>query len=417
MFENISCCRICGSDGLNKVFDLGNLVSCGIFPAADAPDPAAMPLEVMQCTSCGLVQLRHNFHQDELFRHSYGYRSGINEAMRAHLQSVVASVCRRVALRDGDIVLDIGSNDGTTLSFYRNPKLLRVGIDPTIDNFKQYYDPEIFTLADFFSHENFRTVMPSGKARVITSIAMFYDLPDPNAFVDDIRRVLDEDGVWVVEQSYLPTMVETSSFDTICHEHLEYYGLGQIVRLVERNGLRVIDASLNDVNGGSFQVSVCHQGAPFGCNDRAINALLDREKGEGYLGSAPFERLKKQVSQVRDSVMGFLQQAKSNAQLVHGYGASTKGNTLLQHFGISADLLPAIAERNANKFGCRTPGTRIPIISEEASRAQHPDYYFVLPWHFRQGFVARERTFLEGGGKLVFPLPRFEIVTSNDLPG
>jgi len=374
-----------------------------------------MPLEVTQCTSCNLVQLRHDFHQNDLFRHSYGYRSGINEAMRAHLLGVVASIGRRVSLREGDIVLDIGSNDGTTLSFYQSPKVVRAGIDPTIDNFKQYYDPEILTLADFFTHESFRKLIPSGKARVVTSIAMFYDLPNPNTFVDDIRKVLADDGIWVVEQSYLPTMVETSSFDTICHEHLEYYGLGQIVRLVEQNGLRVVDVSLNDVNGGSFQVSVCHQGASFGRNDTAINALLERESREGYLGPAPFEQLKKQVSQVRDNVMGFLHDAKSSGRLVHGYGASTKGNTLLQHFGISTDLLPAIAERNASKFGCRTPGTRIPIISEEASRAQRPDFYFVLPWHFRQGFVVRERAFLEGGGKLAFPLPKFEIVSLNDL--
>lgn len=403
-------CRSCASNDMRVVYDLGELVSCGIFPRIGEKDPPALPLQLVQCGQCSLVQLAHNFPQDDLFRHSYGYRSGLNEAMIAHLSGIVSEICGRVALKAGDIILDIGSNDGTTLSRYTVPGLVRIGIDPTIDMFRKYYQPGIKAVADFFTAAKFHSVFPNGKAKVVTSIAMFYDLPDPNAFVRDIASVLAEDGIWVLEQSYLPTMIDRQSFDTICHEHLEYYGLRQIVDLMKNNGLRVVDAQLNEANGGSFRVTGCHAAAAYTSNTAAINALLEREEREGYAGPAPIERLRKSVEGVKARVVSFLTEAKATGKLVHGYGASTKGNTLLQYFGITADLLPAIADRNPTKFGCRTPGTNIPIISEEESRAQNPVYYFVLPWHFREGFIARENAFLKRGGGLVFPLPQFEIV-------
>jgi NDP-4-keto-2,6-dideoxyhexose 3-C-methyltransferase len=409
LFNAVTDCRICRSSSLKSVFNLGELVSCGVFPRANEPDPPSMPLELIQCADCGLVQTRHNYQRDDLFRHTYGYRSGINESMMAHLASLVASVERRLQLREGDIVLDIGSNDGTTLGFYQTPGLIRIGIDPTIENFKKYYHPRVITVADFFTADNFNKLKLGRRARAVTSIAMFYDLPDPNGFVADVRDVLAPDGIWVLEQSYLPTMIDTSSFDTVCHEHLEYYGLRQIALLAERNGMRVVDVSLNDVNGGSFQITICHEAGPWQSNVKSINALLDREQAEGYDAATPFDRLRSNVATIRDQLLTFLTEAKGAGKLVHGYGASTKGNTLLQHFGITASELPAIADRNQTKFGCRTPGTNIPIISEIESRAQNPDYYLVLPWHFRDGFIARERQFLERGGKFVFPLPKFEV--------
>src|SRR6202035_1916930 len=288
--------------------------------------------------------------------------------------------------------------------------LVRIGIDPTIERFKQYYQPGILTVADFFTAELFfRSLNQGARAKAVTSIAMFYDLPDPNAFVADVRDVLEPNGIWVLEKSYLPTMIDTSSFDTVCHEHLEYYGLRQIILLAEHNGMRVVDVTLNDVNGGSFQITMCHRDGTHASNHQAINALLEREKAEGYGGKRPFDMLRSHIATVREKVMTFLSDAKRNGKLVHGYGASTKGNTLLQHFGITTDLLPVIADRNPTKYGCRTPGSNIPIISEVESRAQKPDYYFVLPWHFRDSFIARERDFLERGGIFVFPLPKFEM--------
>ena len=403
-------CRICGSDQFRELFDLGQLHSCGVFPRQDEADPPAAPLNLIQCVACGLVQLSHDFSGDDLFRSTYGYRSGLNESMVHHLGQVVAAAQRRVALRAGDVVLDIGSNDGTLLSSYDVADIVRIGIDPTIARFQKYYPPGILTLDAFFTEKNFRHLCASGQARIVTSISMFYDLPAPNDFVQDVGSILADDGIWILELSYLPSMVERNSFDTICHEHLEYYSLKQIVDLTQRHGLRVFDVILNDVNGGSFQVWVCRSWAPYAANNEVIKGLLDKEKKDGYASGTPILELKARVKAARSSVLAFLADARRRGKLVHGYGASTKGNTLLQFFGITPELLPAIAERNNEKFGCRTPGTGIPIISEEQSRALQPDYYFVLPWHFREAFLKRESEFIQRGGRFVFPLPTLDIV-------
>jgi NDP-4-keto-2,6-dideoxyhexose 3-C-methyltransferase len=403
-------CRICDTRHFRELFDLGQLHSCGVFPRQNEADPPAAPLNLVQCTACGLVQLSHDFAGDDLFRSTYGYRSGLNESMVAHLGGITAAVQRRVALKAGDIVLDIGSNDGTLLSSYGVADIVRIGIDPTIARFRKYYPPGVLTLDEFFNEKNFRSLCASGSAQIVTSISMFYDLPAPNDFVRDIAGILASDGVWILEQSYLPTMVDRNSFDTICHEHLEYYCLRQIVDLAARHGLRVFDVSLNDVNGGSFQVWVCHNDAPYLSNSEAIDSFLQQEEKQGYAGGKPILDLKARINSVRDNVLEFLADARDRGKLVHGYGASTKGNTLLQFFGITPELLPAIAERNEEKFGCRTPGTGIPIISEDESRALRPDYYFALPWHFREAFLRRESEFIARGGRFVFPLPNLDIV-------
>jgi NDP-4-keto-2,6-dideoxyhexose 3-C-methyltransferase len=403
-------CRICASSQFRELFDLGQLHSCGVFPRQGEPDPPAAPLDLVQCAACGLVQLSHDFAGDDLFRSTYGYRSGLNESMVTHLGHIAAAAQRRVALRSGDIVLDIGSNDGTLLSSYSVADIVRIGIDPTIAQFRKYYPPGVLTLGEFFNEKNFRSLCASGSARIVTSISMFYDLPAPNDFVRDLASILAPDGVWILEQSYLPSMVDRNSFDTICHEHLEYYCLRQIIDLTAPHGLRVFDVSLNDVNGGSFQVWVCRADAPYPSNNEAIANLAKAEETQGYASGKPVLDLKARVNSVRSTVLEFLTNARRQGKLVHGYGASTKGNTLLQFFAITPELLPAIAERNEEKFGCRTPGTGIPIISEKESRALSPDYYFVLPWHFREAFLKREKEFIARGGRLVFPLPNLDIV-------
>lgn len=403
-------CRICNLVQFRELFDLGQPHLCGVFPRRGEADPPAAPLNLVQCTACGLVQLSHDFSGDDLFRSTYGYRSALNERMVTHLGRIVAAAQSRVALEPGNVVLDIGSNDGTLLTLYRVDGIVRVGIDPTISRFRKYYSPGILAVDDFFTEKSFRSLCPSGSARIVTSISMVYDLPSPNDFVRDIAAILASDGVWILEQSYLPTMVDRNSFDTICHEHLEYYCLRQIIDLTARHGLRVFDVSLNGVNGGSFQVWACRTDAPYSTNRAVIDDLLKSEKDQGYASGKPVLDLKARINSAKSSVLAFLTNARRQGKLVHGYGASTKGNTLLQFFGISPELLPAIAERNEEKFGCRTPGTGIPIISEDESRALHPDFYFVLPWHFREAFLRRESEFIERGGRLAFPLPKLEIL-------
>jgi hypothetical protein len=243
---------------------------------------------------------------------------------------------------------------------------------------------------------------------------MFYDLNDPNTFIKDIAKVLDEEGIWLTEQSYLPTMIERNSFDTICHEHLEYYTLKQINILAEKHNMRIVDVKMNDINGGSFQVILCHKNSSLSSNNKEIFKILKQEKLKGYHGSHvahPIRKLIAKINKIKIKVINFLIKKKNQGKIVHGYGASTKGNTLLQYFNISTDLISVIADRNKDKFGCCTPGTNIPIISEKDSRLLNPDYFFVLPWHFYKSFINREKRYLNRGGKFIFPLPNFKIVS------
>lgn len=409
IYHRINSCRICGGGELHPVMNLGSQALTGRFPAANEPDPPTAPLEVVRCESCGLVQLAHSVNVNEMFRSTYGYRSGTNATMRNHLAQLTADLTKRAALAEGDVVLDVGCNDGTLLKSYPIEKLVRVGIDPIAETFRDQYPAGFNVHADFFSADSFRRVMPGRAARAITSIAMFYDLDDPSGFVADIATALAPDGIWVTEQSYLPEMLDKNSFDTICHEHFEYYGLAQIEKLVADRGLRIFDVRLNDINGGSFQVWVCHAAANYAENTAMLETLRRRESEMGLATDEPFAKLRATVTALGDRLKTFIADEVARGKRVYVYGASTKGNVLLQHFGLDHRLLTACADRSPNKWGLRTPGTAIPIISEEQAR-KDADYFLVLPWHFRDEFVAREADFIARGGRLIFPLPDFEIV-------
>ncbi len=404
--EEIKSCRICHHEDFTEVFDFGNVASCGYFPESANENVPSAPMVLIRCTQCLLVQLKHDYRQDDLFRHTYGYRSGLNETMKNHLRGIVNEASALVGLKPGDIVLDIGSNDCTLLKAYVSKDLHRIGIDPTSDQFKEFYPDDVTRVGDFFTSQAFRNVFPTQKAKIITSIAMFYDLPDPNKFVADIADALAEDGVWVFEQSYLPTMLKQKSFDTVCHEHLEYYGLSQLITLLRRHKMRIFNVEFNDINGGSFRLYACHDSARFPQNLDKINHILENEKEIEPL----LARFAQDIESIKNSILLLLNECKNKGQKVHGYGASTKGNTLLQYCGITTDLIEAIADRNPVKWGKYTPGMTIPIISEAESREANPDYFFVLPWHFKSEFLTREESFRQKGGKFIFPLPEVECV-------
>jgi NDP-4-keto-2,6-dideoxyhexose 3-C-methyltransferase len=340
----------------------------------------------------------------------YGYRSGLNRAMVAHLHGKVRRILETVALGKGDLVIDIGSNDGTTLAAYPAGGADLVGIDPGGEAFRRHYPPHVRLIPEFFSAKAVRSAFGARRARVITSFAMFYDLEAPMEFMREVRDCLDDDGVWVFEQSYMPTMLAMNAYDTICHEHLEYYALGPILWMMERVGLRVLDVELNGVNGGSFSITAARAGAPHHGRPEAIAALLAREAAAQLDTLEPYREFGVRVAAQRDVLLRFLRDARASGQKVFGYGASTKGNVLLQYCGVTPDDLPCIAEVNEEKFGAFTPGTLIPIVSEAEARARKPDYFLVLPWHFRDAIVERERDWLAAGGKLVFPLPHIDVV-------
>jgi NDP-4-keto-2,6-dideoxyhexose 3-C-methyltransferase len=408
LIREIAECRICRARDFVLVIDLGQQALTGRFPAASEPDPPSAPLVVVRCTHCGLVQLKNSVDTGELFAGNYGYRSGINATMRNHLAGIAAHIGARAGLKSGDAVLDIGCNDGTLLTSYEEPGLLRVGIDPLAEMFRAGYRADLRVGTGFFTADAYGATSGRRSARAVTSIAMFYDLEDPGAFVSDVAKVLAADGIWVLEQSYLPSMLETNSFDTICHEHLEYYSLAQIDRLARAYGLRIFDVGINGINGGSFQVWVCHEGARYVTDSARIGAITENERKLVLMSEKPYASFRSRVSSIGERLRALIKAEAARGKKIYVYGASTKGNVLLQHFGIDASLIRACADKNPIKWGRRTPGTGIPIVSEDAARAD-ADYFLVLPWSFKDEFLARESAFRQRGGKFIFPLPQIEV--------
>ena len=407
----ITACRCCGSAVLESVLSLGDQYLTGVFPRSPGERITSGPLELVKCTgveSCGLVQLRHTYDSSEMYGANYGYRSGLNQSMVRHLGDTVAAIVAKFPPPAGSLVLDIGSNDGTTLSFMPHD-VRRVGMDPTIVKYGKFYQPGIQQIPDFFSAKTFREHFGDQKAAVVTSIAMFYDLEEPLAFVRDIASILAPDGVWYFEQSYLLTMLTQNAYDTICHEHLEYYALRQVQWMMQRCGLRVIDVQLNDVNGGSFSVTVCHDSATHQPNSAAIAAVEVGERAAKLDGLEPYRAFATRVAAHRDALIALIADVRARGQSVLGYGASTKGNVILQYCGFTTNDIPAIAEVNPDKFGAFTPGTHIPIISESEAHARKPDYLLVMPWHFRENLVGRETAYLQSGGRMIFPLPEISV--------
>jgi len=409
-YREVDRCRASGSRNLVSVLNLGHQQLTGVFPRNAAQEVTSGPLELVWCPDSGLLQLHHSYDPSEMYGENYGYRSGLNQSMVAHLTDKVRFLERRVALRGGEVVLDIGSNDATTLKAYSAPGIVRVGIDPTGAKFREHYTDEIRLVPDFFSADAYRSVSKS-PARIVTSIAMFYDLDDPVGFVRQIESILADDGVWHLEQSYMPSMLRMNSYDTICHEHLEYYSLGALVKILGAANMQVVDVAMNAVNGGSFAVTAAKRGATgVHRNDAVIDWLLAQEDRMGLGTPRPYRDFEERVFRHREDLVRLVRALRADGKTILGYGASTKGNVLLQFCGFDADDIAAIAEVNPDKFGCITPGTHIPIVSEADARAMKPDYFLVLPWHFKDGILRRERDYLGGGGKMIFPFPEIEIV-------
>jgi NDP-4-keto-2,6-dideoxyhexose 3-C-methyltransferase len=410
MHKKISSCRICGNTNLEIVLDLGEQMLTGIFPSRIDPEIATKgPLILVKCSnnqySCGLLQLEHSYNKEEMYGKNYGYRSGLNNSMVAHLHSKVDRIISMINLEADDLVIDIGSNDGTTLAAYSHDLNL-VGIDPTGFKYSKYYLSHIKLIPEFFSAQLIENSFPLKKAKVITSFSMFYDLEDPINFMREIYRILDENGIWVFEQSYLPTMIETNSFDTVCHEHLEFYCLKQIQYMAKKIGFLIIDVEFNSINGGSFSVTMKKNTKNQEISPE-IKSILQKETDLGYDTLLPYILFKNRIKFAKENLLNFIRKAKDKGKFVAGLGASTKGNVLLQFCKLNKNDIPFIGEVNTEKFGCYTPGSWIPIISETELLKMKPDYLIVFPWHFRNFFVNNDK-FKEIS--LVFPLPNLEIV-------
>ena len=399
-------CRICRNRTLLPVLDLGTQALTGIFPRPGEAVPKA-PLELVKCgpDGCGLVQLKHTADLSLMYGIHYGYRSSIRPFMVNHLHGKVKLLTGLVDLDSADLVLDIGSNDATLLRAYAANGLTKVGIDPTGEKWREYYPDDVDLIPDFFSRAVFADRYGDRKAKIVTSIAMFYDLPDPLGFMAEVRDILADDGVWMIEMSYAVPLLQIPAYDAICHEHLEYYTLRQIEWMAERVGLTVSTAEITDVNGGSLCVTLVKDSARHKVSESSIEQIRRTEADLALDTMAPYEDFARRVFEHRDKLRAFLDDSRAAGKLTLGYGASTKGNVILQHCGIGPEDLPCIGEVSTEKQGCLTPGTGIPIVSEEEAKARRPDQLLVLPWVHRGGFIEREQEFLAGGGTMVFPLP------------
>ncbi|MBI4422555.1 MAG: methyltransferase domain-containing protein, partial [Elusimicrobia bacterium] len=383
IYREIDRCRICGNPDLAPLLHLGEQALTGLFPRRREQEVPGGPLELVKCRedeageTCGLVQLRQSYDKPTLYGKEYGYRSGLNLSMVKHLHGKVQRILGLVAVGKGDLVVDIGSNDSTLLQAYpaEGPTLL--GIDPTGKKFRRFYPPHIRLVPDFFSAAAVRREVGERKAKVVTSISMFYDLEAPLDFAREVASVLADDGVWVLEQSYLGTMLAANAYDTICHEHLEYYALRQIDWVARRAGLKVIEVEFNLVNGGSFSVTLAKETASHRAGEEAVRRLLARERRVGLHTLAPYAAFKRRVLQHRDRLIAFVERARKRGERVYGYGASTKGNVVLQFCGFTSRDIAAIAEVNEDKFGSFPPGTKIPIVSVAQARTARPDYFLV----------------------------------------
>lgn len=408
-YKEITKCRISGSTDLVKVLSLGEQYLTGVFPTSISERITKGPLDLVWCPDSGLLQMKQSYNLDEMYGDNYGYRSGLNASMVKHLSHKINSLEKLIPLNENDLVIDIGSNDATSLKAYKS-KCKKVGIDPTGTKFKEHYTNEIKLIPDFFSETVFRKFFPNKKAKIITSIAMFYDLENPAAFVKDVFNCLHDEGIWHFEQSYMPSMLRTNSYDTICHEHLEFYSFKVVKNLLEDCGMKILDVQMNAVNGGSFAVTATKKTTSLKSNAPIINWMLQQEEDMGLDTVKPYKDFEERVFKHRKNLTSLINALVDDGKKVFGYGASTKGNVLLQFCGLTCKQIPYIAEVNEQKFGCYTPGTNIPIISEKEARELKPDYFLVLPWHFKNSILEREIKFAEQGGKFIFPLPEIEIV-------
>ena len=408
-------CRACGSSSLKRVIDLGEQFLQGSFvkEGKELPPQRKIALSLVRCDptrderACGLLQLEQSVPPEILYS-AYWYRSGTNNTMRQHLKGI-ADEAAAIVGRTGCVVLDIGCNDGTLLKCYP-ASFTKFGIDPS--DVAQEVTGDISVVQAIFPSGELLATLAGRKCDIVTSIAMFYDLEDPVAFTRSIREILAPDGVWVFEMSYMPTMLKMNSYDTICHEHLEYYSLAVIEYVLHAAGMKVFNCTLNEINGGSIRCYATHA-ENFRYKSDEFNHNIKRLRQEEFDleldTDKPYKNFQDRINVHREELNLLLRKLKKEGKKVHIYGASTKGNTILQWCGIDNRIIDFAAERNPDKYGARTLGTDIPIISEAESRALEPDYYLILPWHFREEFLRREDEVRRRGTKFIFPLPSVEI--------
>lgn len=404
----VAACRICGSSKLIEQIDLGDLALSGVFMNVNEEVLKAQ-LVLSKCANCHLVQLKHSYPNNVLYGDSYGYESNLNPSMARHLKMKARFLERKYLSTTEAVVVDIASNDGTLLNSYINKRLIKVGIDPLIEKISDYYPKDSIKISDFFSSTVYWEKVHK-PADLVTSISVIYDLDQPIQFAKEVNEILSENGIWHFEQSYLPLMVATNSYDTICHEHLLYLTLNDIKFILDSSNFTLIDVSMNDTNGGSIAVTA-QKGKLNQLSDPNIEFTLKNERDLGFQANRAMEMFVQNANLHKKNLTDLIFSYKNCDFEIFGLGASTKGNVLLQWLGLDKSIINSIGDINPKKFGKVTPGTKIPIVNEAEILelgSKNKVISLVLPWHFRRGFIDRSEQYLLRGGKLLFPLPRIE---------
>ena len=412
LLREISKCRVCNGEQLQLVPSLGyqEVVS---FPENNSEVTYTAPLDLVLCGICGLLQLKFTFNRDILYKR-YWYRSGISALMISSLADIVNSAIKCSPLSAGDIVIDIGANDGTLLKQYHSRDIIRVGFEPS-QLYELNDDPGILMINDYFNYHALSLRIGEKKARIITSVAMFYDLDDPNSFVSDVVSCLDEKGVWIIQMNYLGSMIENNTFDNISHEHLEYYSLTSLIYLLNRHNLAVVKVEINDVNGGSFRVFVRFKNLTDSSSEvdrKFIHEMLAKENNMGLMSVTTFQEYIEKINSIGSALKQFLTNEKEKGKRLCIYGASTRGLVILQYFKIDHGLFDFAVDKNPDKWGRYMVGTDIIIYSHEKLVAENPDYMFLLPYHLVEEIKKQEESYLLRGGTIITPLPLPALITS-----
>ena len=401
-------CRNCKNTELFDLFSLGKISFTGRFPNTIRQNVPKAYLNVLMCKKCKLVQLDRNFDLNYLYGKSYGYRTGINKTMTDHVKKIVRKCSALVKLKSKQYVLDIGSNDATLLNFYAND-IIKVGVDPLVNKYKKFYKKINYKISNFFKIKDIEKIKIKKKFKIISGLSVFYDLRDPNKFIKEIKKILDDNGVFVLEHVDLYYIIKNNIFDTICHEHLIFYSSKIIIEMMKNNGLKVFNHEYNEINGGSSRYYICHSKTNFKVS-KNIKKVLLRENLQGIELKKTYKLFFTKILNEKIKLIKLIKKIKNEKQDIHGYGASTKGNVLLQFYNINNKVVNYIADRNPLKWNSFTPGTRIKIISESQSRKIKPHFYLVLPWHFKNEILIREKNIRKKGTKFIFPLPKVRVV-------
>lgn len=409
-YTTISKCRVCGCSDLTPLFSIGSQYVSDFVDSPNGDQSHLVPIELVLCKRCTLVQLLHTAPQDFLYTRHYWYRSGVTDTMRRSLRSITSSIESLMDLKPEDIVLDIGSNDGTLLRSYKSKRITKVGVEPANNLVKEGSRGVDILIHDFWNYQTYCDKAPK-RAKVVTAIGMFYDLENPNQFISDVSKCLRIDGLFIAQLMCLKNMLDLGDVGNLAHEHLEFYSYRSLQYLFKSHELEIIDIETNNVNGRSYRIYARPKGGSVKPKTGAKERIEDVKESEKHLHeTGAYVKFVSKIQTSKRLTVRFVKDKILEGKKVWVYGASTKGNVLLQYYGLDHSLIEGASDRSPEKWGKYTVGTRIPIYSEEHARKVNPDFFLVLPYAFIGEFLVRERTWRDGGGKFIIPLPKFEVL-------